>query len=221
MWSRNSVSLVSRQHFAGFSHVDTGSPLGQQVQANDAWVLASQNLCTSSCSPAWICSGFLPLMPAFFPLTVVSWVLVNVHAAGSGLVVPRRMPGRTRGMVDPVSTRARQGWLSSWQVKYSPLVCPKCPTSVQRPWRGVGSWSGGPLIRPLRHHFPPAGWLWLLVLVQGSCRRCDQAHHINSSSWSAGMDVAWMMKAVAATAVTTVGLGRPLPPLLPHHNLSF
>lgn len=145
-------------------------------------MLANQNSCTSSWSTAWICSGFFPLMPVFSPVSVISWVLVGDHAVVSGPVVPCRMLGCTREIVDPLSSKARQGWPSSWQTRYSPLVCPRRPTRVHWSCRGAGEWSVGPLTRPFRRRFPPAGWLWPLVLVQDCYGRCDQAYNTGSSS---------------------------------------
>lgn len=85
-------------------HVNTHSPAGQQVQAIEAPVL---NVSEPKLVPqllvstAWTRSGFLLLIPAFSPVTVHNWALIGDRAAGSGPVVPERMAGHIREMVDP------------------------------------------------------------------------------------------------------------------------
>ena len=136
--------------------------------------------------PIWtLSSGFFPLMPAFSPGTVISWVVVAPHAAGSEPVAPGRMPGHSIGSVAPVSTRARQGWPLSRQFKYSPFEWPVWPTSVHKPWRrGDEGWSGVPLTELLCCRFPLVGlgfrcWSWTIA-------GRDQASHTGSSSWLTG-----------------------------------
>ncbi|CAL8254329.1 unnamed protein product, partial [Arctogadus glacialis] len=70
---------------------------------------ASQNSCITSRSPTLTASRFLPLIPVSCPVTVVRRTLVAVHPPESAPAVPGKTPGRTREMVDPVSTRAVQG----------------------------------------------------------------------------------------------------------------
>ncbi|CAL8402537.1 unnamed protein product [Gadus morhua 'NCC'] len=54
-------------------------------------------------------SRFLPIILVSCPVTVVRRTLVNVHPQESAPVVPGKTPGRTREMVDPVSTKALLG----------------------------------------------------------------------------------------------------------------
>jgi len=67
---------------------------------------ASQTSCTISRSPTWMCTGFVPSMLARSPVTILIWTAVGVHAAESTPLLPRRTPGWTRVMLDPVFTRA-------------------------------------------------------------------------------------------------------------------
>ena len=66
------------------------------------------------------------------------------------------------------------------------------------------------------------GWLWLWRVNR---RLCDQARHRGCSGRLPGVDVIWMVKAIAETTVTEAKLDRPLlspppPPPPPHRSPS-
>ncbi|CAL8279591.1 unnamed protein product [Arctogadus glacialis] len=68
---------------------------------------ASQNSCITSWSHTLKTSRFLPLIPVSCSVTVVRRTLVADHPPPEGAsMMPGKMPGRTREMVDPVSTTA-------------------------------------------------------------------------------------------------------------------
>ncbi|KAJ3596585.1 hypothetical protein NHX12_002990 [Muraenolepis orangiensis] len=79
-------------------------------------------------------------------------------------------------MLDPVSNRARHAWPSSSQSTNSPLVWPKRPTKVQRPWRGAGFGSSVPLIGLPSPRFPSVARSEALVKLLDSPGRSDPPH---------------------------------------------
>ncbi|CAL8345465.1 unnamed protein product [Arctogadus glacialis] len=136
------------------SYVPPGTPMGQQVQADDASVpdVGEPNLMHHLLVTH---PTLLPLIPVSCPVTDIRRTLVDDHPPERAPVVPGKTPGRTREMVDPVSTKALQGRPSRLQRRHRPLRRPVLPTRALSPWRGEGFRSGGPLNGPLCRSFLP------------------------------------------------------------------
>ena len=97
-----------------------------------SWMLANQNWCCLCWPPTITRSDLVPIILERSPVTVVVHCIVGVHPRGSDLLEFGRMPGRTREIVDLVSTRARQGTPSRAQSRYNPCDRPRRPTCGEK-----------------------------------------------------------------------------------------
>lgn len=147
-----------------------------------SWMLANQNWCCLCWPPTITQSDLVPIILARSPVTVVMHCIVGLHPWAGDLLEFGRIPGHTREIVDPVSTRARQGTPSRAQSRYSPCDRPRRPTRGEKELGVettlVGNSSPALLPRSSLTTPPIAG---SLVLELGSFGRCGQEPRTCSS----------------------------------------
>lgn len=139
-------------------------------------MLANQNWCVTMWLATVTWRDPFPRILVCSPVTVAIQSLVGLQPCGLGPSVPGRIPGRTREIVDPVSTRALHGVPLRLQFRYSPFVRPRRPSRSRDLVKEEGLVVDGssPVVPPCSS-LTAAGGLGFVGSVPGSNVQCDLA----------------------------------------------